>query len=174
MLETTDLINSFQTLCPPWGTESGLMALSFLHWPGLVMWPPVAAEQSGKVSTWPFQFLSWEAVPAISKEEMEGAAGGNPKNLSYLLPSKYVYWASNLAGTLYFDQTSFSFILYICLLCLSSYLQKVFLFHWHFQRTSFRFYWSTLILFYISPISVCTFLNFLTFALVCFVDFFFF
>lgn len=150
------------------------MALSFLHWPGLVMWPPVAAEQSGKVSTWPFQFLSWEAVPAISKEEMEGAAGGNPKNLSYLLPSKYVYWASNLAGTLYFDQTSFSFILYICLLCLSSYLQKVFLFHWHFQRTSFRFYWSTLILFYISPISVCTFLNFLTFALVCFVDFFFF
>lgn len=32
----------------------GLLALTFLHWPELVTWPPVAAKESGKVSTWWF------------------------------------------------------------------------------------------------------------------------
>lgn len=65
-----------------------LVALSFLHWPELITWPPLAAKLSGKVSSCGFQLLLWEAVPAIVREE-RGVAAGELSKLSYL--NIYIY-----------------------------------------------------------------------------------
>lgn len=140
ILETTNLSNSFQTVPP-----EGMMSVDRTF---CSLLPSLS--RIGHVDTysckavWESEYLTFSAFfvggSAYHHGRGEGSGYWGAVHRTYTLFLQYIF-----IEHLTWDRPStstrlVSLLLHISIFSVSSHLQRVCLFHWHFQRTRFKFY----------------------------------